>query len=59
VLIYAIALMSFKFHHCPVTIHHIFWLNFRLILYCIIIELVALGNSGAPISAIFVWLPIG
>jgi hypothetical protein len=51
--IYAIASMIFKFHHCSVTIHHIFWLNFRLILYYIIIGLVALDNSGAPISVIF------
>jgi hypothetical protein len=57
--IYAIASMSFKFHHWCVTINHIFWFNFRLILYCIIIELVALGYSGAPISVIFVLLAFG
>jgi hypothetical protein len=36
----------------------IFWLNFRLILYCIIIELMALGNSGSPIKVIFVMLTL-
>jgi hypothetical protein len=54
VLIYAIALMSFKFHHCPESIHHIFWLNLvpvyylssYSIEYCIIIELVALGKKN-------------
>jgi hypothetical protein len=59
VLIYAIGLMSFKFHHCLVNIHHIFWLNFRIILYYIIIELVALGNSDATISVTFIWLAFG
>jgi hypothetical protein len=59
VSIYAITSMSFKFHHWCVTIHHIFWFNFRLILYCIIIELVTLSNSGAPISVIFMLLAFG
>jgi hypothetical protein len=37
----------------------LFWFNFRLIIYCIIIDMVVLGYTGAPFYVIIMLVALG